>query len=94
MADDDGLCLAERRHQRHHVSDRVEDGVGGDVGGSTRSAEAAHVGCDDMEAGVRDCADLVTPGIGQFGPAVAQHDERAFALFPEEQLDVVRDHGA
>ena len=54
VADDDGLLFAQRRHQRDHVADGIEDAVGADIGGRAGPAIAAHVGSDDMKAGIRD----------------------------------------
>ena len=42
-----------------------------------------------MEAGRRECRNLVAPGIGQFRPAMTEHDKGAFALFEQEHLDPV-----
>ena len=94
MADDHGLLFAERLHQRDHVADIVENAVGADIGGRAGLAEAAHVGGSDPEARGRDRRDLVPPGIGQFRPAVAQHDQRTFALFTQKDLDPIGGNGA
>ena len=94
VADDDGLFFAERRHQRDHVAGIVEDAVGLDLGWRTGPAEAAHVGGNDMEAGFRDAPDLVPPGIGQFGPAMAEHHQRTLALFDNEEVQPVGGNGA
>ena len=94
MADDDGLLLAERCDQSDHVADRIEDRVGADIGWRAGPAEAAHVGGDDMEAGLGQRRDLVPPGVGQFRPAMAEHHQWPLALFEQEQLDPVGGNGA
>ena len=94
MADDDGLFLAKRRHEGDHVADGVEDGVGADVTRRAALPIAAHVGRHDMETGVGQGRDLVPPGIGQFGPAVAEQHKWTFALFAHEQIDAVGGNGA
>ena len=94
MADDDRLLFAERCDQRDHVADSVEDAVGVDIGRRAGSAETAHVRRNDMEAGRRERRDLMPPGIGQFRPAMAEHDQRTFALFEQKHLDPVGGNGA
>ena len=94
MADDDGLFLTKRRHEGGHVTDGVEDGVGTNVTRRAALPKAAHVGRHDMETGFGQGRNLVPPGIGQFGPAVAEHDEGTFALFAHEQVDAVGGNGA
>jgi hypothetical protein len=89
MADDDGLFFAERGDERDHVADGVENTVGIDIGRRAGSAEAAHIGCRDTESGRGDRRDLMPPGIGQFGPAVAQQHQRTRALFQQKNLDAV-----
>jgi hypothetical protein len=54
---------------------------------------AAQVGRYGAEAGLRQSAELMAPGIPAFGEAVAKDDERTFALFGHVQADSVRvDH--
>ena len=89
MADDGGLRFAQRLHEADHVADRVEDAVGGNLGRRAGAAITAHVGRHDMEAGGCECWNLVAPGVGQFGPAVTEHDQGAFAFLPDENVDAV-----
>lgn len=89
MADDDGLFLAEGGDQRDHVADRVKDAVGAGIGRCAGPAEPSHVGRHDMEAGLGQGGDLMPPGIGQFGPAVAKYHQRTLTLFEDEQLNPV-----
>jgi hypothetical protein len=89
VADNGGRARAERCNQRHHVADSVEDAVGRDILGRTALAEAAHVGGGDTKAGRRERLDLVTPGIGQFRPAMAEQNKRAVARLAQGKLDPV-----
>ena len=94
MTDNDGLFLAERCDQRDHVADGVEDAVGVDLGRRAGSTKPPHIRRHDMETGRGQDRDLVPPGIGQFGPAVAKHHQRALALFEDELLNSVGGKGA
>jgi hypothetical protein len=47
-----------------------------------------------METRRGECCDLMSPGIRQFGPAVAKHDQRAFSLFKQKNVDPVGDNDA
>ena len=89
MTNDDGLFFTQRRDETNHVTRGVEDAVGLDIRRRAGAAKAAHVGGDNVEAGRSQRRNLVAPGVGQFRPAVAEHDERAFALFEQEHLDPV-----
>jgi hypothetical protein len=89
VADDRRLPFAQRCNEGNHVADIVQDAVGLDFRGRSRPAEAPHVGRNHMEAGRGQRRDLVAPGIGQFRPAMAEHDQRAFALFEQEHVDPV-----
>ena len=94
MADYHGLLFAKRRHQGDHVADIVKDGVGADIGRRTAAAKAAHVGRHDVEAGVCDRGNLVPPGLGQLGPAMAEQHQRPLTLFENKQVDPVGGNGA
>src|SRR5699024_5459566 len=57
-------------------------------------AEAAQVGDDDLEAGVRQRGDVARPDPLRLRPAVDEQQRRAaLALAPEGQLDAVADLG-
>jgi hypothetical protein len=94
MADNDGLLFSEGCDQRHHVADRIEDAVGIDIGGRAGAAKTPHIRCYDMEVRRHNRGDLMPPGIGQFGPAMAKQHERTRALFKQEDIDAVGGNGA
>ena len=94
MADNDSLLFAKRRHQRDHVADIVEDGVGADVSRRAGPAEPAHIGGNDMETGFGDRSDLVPPGIGEFGPAMAEQHQRTLSLLDNKEVQPVGGNGA
>src|SRR6266851_8930340 len=89
MADNDGLVFSERRDQRDHVPDVIENTVRIDIGGGAGAAKTPHIGRCDMEARRRNRRDLMPPGIGQFRPAMAKQNQRAFALLKHKYLDPV-----
>jgi hypothetical protein len=89
MADNDGLSFAERGNQRDHVADVIENGVGTDIVRRAGLAESAHIRRDNMIPCSGNRRDLVPPGIGQFGPAMAKHHERPGTLFEQKHLDPV-----
>jgi hypothetical protein len=80
VADDDGFPLPECRDQRDHIADRIEDAVGRDVDGCAGAPKAAHIGCNDVKAGLSQTSDLMSPGIGQFRPAVTKQHQWTSAL--------------
>jgi hypothetical protein len=67
----------------------VENTVGIDVVRRAGAAEAAHIGRGNVETGLGKRRDLMSPGIGQFRPAVTENHQRAFALLMQEDLDSI-----
>ena len=96
MRTDEEFAATQRRAQKHERCDQrndvaniVEDAVGVDLRRCAGFAKTAHVRRDDAKAGRRERGNLMPPGIGQFRPAVAQHDQWTFALFEQKHLDPV-----
>ncbi len=56
------------------VGDAAGAVVGGGVGGAVGAAVPAHVGSDGTPPGARERGQLVSPGEGEPGEAVAEHD--------------------
>ena len=79
MAAEDGLFHAEVVEQADEVARQVLHVVGFDGVRSLGQAIAAHVRGDGPAAGGLECVQLMAPGEGEFGEAVAQDDRNAFA---------------
>ena len=94
VAGDDRLLGSERIEQAHHVADQMKERVLIGRCRLVRLAVAAHVRRDSVEAGGRQSGKLMAPRVPGFGKAVAQNDERPFALLGKMQLNAVRLDGA
>ena len=78
--------------QADEVRAQLDDGVGVDHLGLRRPAVTPLIGRQDVETGLGQSWDLVSPRIRQFGESVGQDDERrtAFAGFGHPKLHPVR----
>ncbi len=94
MADNDGPLFPERRNQRDHVADGIEQAIRQDIGGRAGSPKTPHIRRDDPKTRRRNRRDLMSPGIGQFRPAMAKQDQRTLALFEQEDLDAIGGNSA
>ena len=93
MADDDGLALSQRGDEGHHVADKVENRIGIDVVRCRGTSESPHIGGDGVKARGGEGRQLMTPRMRQFGPAMAEQNQRTGAFLGHEHLDAVdRDH--
>src|SRR5580704_10005485 len=75
--------------QAGEIADRVLDVVRGRIRRRIRLAHAAHVWRDHAPARGGESGDLVAPGEPQVREAMAQHHERACALFDVVHADAV-----
>src|SRR5215467_2617453 len=93
MAGDYRLFDTISVEQTHDVADVMEHGVFLDFLGTVASARATQVGRHCAEPCLRECPELMPPGIPALGKAVAEDDEGARALFGHVYSDAVRfDH--
>ncbi|MNY03297.1 hypothetical protein D3C86_1359090 [compost metagenome] len=81
VADDHGLILPQRPDQIDHVSDQMQDRMLLHISRFVGPAIAAHVGGDGAIARLGQGLNLRSPTDPQFGKAVQQQDQRAFARF-------------
>ena len=80
VANDHGLLLAQCPNQLDHVSDKVQQGVLGNVRWRVRGTVTAHVRGDGAVACLRQCRELVAPGVPGFRETVAKQHQGTQAL--------------
>jgi hypothetical protein len=89
VADDVGRLNAESVQDPGHVHDRVPQRVGGHAVRPVRTAEPAHVRCDDPEPPSSQERDLVPPQARRIRPAVQQNHRDAASVLLDVQGDAV-----
>ena len=91
VADEHGLLGADVVEQADEVAGQCVDVVVLDGLGSAGAAVATLIRSQHVVAGLRENRDLVSPGVGQLGETVGQHDDGclAFARLDHAQLHAV-----
>jgi hypothetical protein len=93
VADEDRLVDPEVIDQANEIAGQLLDVVGLDRLGPVGRAITALIRRNHADAGVTQRLDLVAPGKGKLGPAVAKHDRRGVGLrsrFVEAHANAVR----
>src|SRR5258705_7725116 len=87
------LLSTQSIDETHDVADVIENRVFLHVLRTVASPITTQVGRHRTEAGLRECPQLMPPGIPALGKAVAEDDERALTLLAHVQAEAVRsDH--
>ncbi len=94
VAGNDRLLGSQRIQQPDHVADQMQQRVPVDLRRLVGPPVAAQVGCDRTEPGCGEGRQLMAPRIPNLGKAVAQQDQRAFALLRDMHADAVGIDGA
>ncbi len=89
VADDDGLFEIEGIEEAGDVGADDARAVGGGIRGGVGAAVAAHVRRDGVEAGIAKGAELVTPGVPELGPAMAEDHGEAGAAFGDVHRNAI-----
>jgi len=87
VSDDDGGAVAGMADEGDDVAGECFEVVGFDFWRGGAGSVAALVGDDDAIAGRGDGAELVAPGVGEFGEAVEEDDGGAGGGFVDFELD-------
>jgi hypothetical protein len=89
MPDDHGGVFVESVEESHYVADKMKERVLFDLSGTIALAVTSHVGGNGMEAGIRECPQLVAPGVPRLRKPMAKHNEWATPLLGDVHANTV-----